>query len=129
MLLAVLSRHSELGLDDHDVFVSTVGGITLLDTAADLPVVLALAGSRRGEALPAHLLAFGEIDLTGEVRPVARAEERLAEARKQGFRIAVVPLGNAPRRPPQGLSIITVSRVEEAIQAAFTVPAASGMGA
>jgi hypothetical protein len=125
MLLAVLSRHARLGLEDRDVFVNTVGGINIRDTAIDLPLVLALAGSRTEQALPARLLAFGEIDLTGEVRAVAYGEERLKEAHRRGFRIAVVPRGNASR-VPRGLTVIPVSRVEEAIQAAFATRAAGG---
>lgn len=122
MLLAVMSRHAGLTLQEHDVFVNAVGGIDVRDTGTDLPLVLALAASQREEALPAELISFGEIGLTGEVRPVAHGEERLREAQKQGFRRAIVPRDNAPRRPLPGLTVVAVSRVREALDAAFAPP-------
>jgi len=119
MLLAVLSRHGGLALTGHDVFVNVVGGLEVRDTGADLPLVLALAGSHHERALPADLVCFGEIGLTGEVRPVAYGEERLREARAQGFKRAVVPRENAPRRALPGLEVVAVSRVREALESAF----------
>ncbi len=86
MLLAVLNRHGGLSLQDHDVFANVVGGLEVRETATDLPLLLALASSLRDRALPQTLVAFGEVGLTGEVRPVAYGEERLREAAKQGFR-------------------------------------------
>ncbi|MGA7537165.1 MAG: DNA repair protein RadA [Steroidobacteraceae bacterium] len=120
MLLAVLSRHAALPLQEHDVFVNVVGGIEIDETAWDLPVVIALASSRADRALPGSLVAFGEIGLTGEVRPVAYGEERLREAQKQGFRMAVVPRENAPRKPLEGMEVIAVARVSEALEAALS---------
>src|SRR5579862_7154909 len=120
MLLAAANRHAELALQEHDVFVNAVGGMQISETAWDLPVLLALASSLRGAALPAQLVAFGELGLTGEVRPVAYGDERLREALAQGFRVAVVPAGNAPRRQPPGLTIRAVERLDEALKAAFT---------
>jgi DNA repair protein RadA/Sms len=125
MLLAVLSRHAGVALSDHDVFVNAVGGIEVRDTGTDLPLVLALAGSRQERALAATLVCFGEIGLTGEVRPVAHGEERLREAHKQGFTRAIVPRENAPRRPLPGLTVVAVSRVREALEAVFAAPAGS----
>jgi len=119
MLVAVLSRHSQQGLRGHDIFASTVGGIEVRDTGADLPLLLALASSHRGHALPARLLAFGEVDLAGEVRPVPQGEDRLRIAQKRGFQVAIVPKGNAPQRALPGLTVITVSKVDEALAAAF----------
>lgn len=118
MLLAVMSRHAQVSLQEHDVFVNVVGGIQIAETGWDLPVVLALASSLTDRVIPNSLVAFGEIGLTGEVRPVAYGEERLREAQKQGFRIAVVPRENAPRKPLDGLQVIPVSRVHEALDAA-----------
>jgi DNA repair protein RadA/Sms len=126
MLLAVLSRHAGVSLQEHDVFVNVVGGIHIDETAWDLPVVLALASSLKDKALANSLVAFGEIGLTGEVRPVAYGEERLKEAQKQGFRIALVPKENAPRKPLEGLQVIAVSRVDEALKAAFGAGAGPG---
>jgi DNA repair protein RadA/Sms len=119
MLLAVLNRHAGVSLQEHDVFVNVVGGIQIDETAWDLPVVLALASSLKDKALANSLVAFGEIGLTGEVRPVAYGEERLKEAQKQGFRMALVAKDNAPRKPLEGLQVIAVSRVDEALTAAF----------
>lgn len=120
MLLAVLSRHAALSLQEHDVFVNAVGGVEIDETAWDLPVVIALASSLADRAVPASLVSFGEIGLTGEVRPVAYGEERLREAQKQGFRIAVVPRENAPRKPLQGIDVIAVARVSEALEAVLS---------
>jgi DNA repair protein RadA/Sms len=119
MLLAAVNRHAGLSLQEHDVFVNVVGGIEIGETAWDLPVLIALASSLNARPVPAELVAFGEIGLTGEVRPVAYGDERLREAQAQGFRVAVVPQGNAPRRPPQGMRVLAVSRIGEALQAAM----------
>src|SRR6185295_18290805 len=119
MLLAVLNRHGGVSLQEHDVFVNVVGGIQINETAWDLPVVLALASSLKDKALDPSIVAFGELGLTGEVRPVAYGEERLKEAQKQGFKIALVPKENAPRKPLDGLRVIGISRVDEALSAAF----------
>lgn len=119
MLLAVLNRHAGVSLQEHDVFVNVVGGIQIDETGWDLPVVLALASSLKDKALANSLVAFGEIGLTGEVRPVAYGEERLKEAQKQGFKVALVAKDNAPRKALEGLQVIAVSRVDEALKAAF----------
>jgi DNA repair protein RadA/Sms len=119
MLLAVANRHADVSLQEHDVFVNVVGGIQIGETASDLPVLIALASSLRARALPSELVAFGEIGLTGEVRPVAYGDERLREAHAQGFRLAVVPKDNAPRKAPDGLTVLGVSGVAEALAAAF----------
>jgi DNA repair protein RadA/Sms len=121
MLLAVLNRHAGVSLQEHDVFVNVVGGIRIDETGWDLPVILALASSLKDKPLANSLVAFGEIGLTGEVRPVAYGEERLKEAQKQGFRLALVAKDNAPRKPLEGLQVIAVSRVDEALKAAFGV--------
>jgi DNA repair protein RadA/Sms len=120
MLLAVLSRHAALSLQEHDVFVNAVGGVEIDETAWDLPVVIALASSLADRAVPGALVSFGEIGLTGEVRPVAYGEERLREAQKQGFRVAVVPRENAPRKPLEGIEVIAVARVSEALEAVLS---------
>ena len=119
MLLAVLSRHAALSLQEHEVFVNAVGGVQIDETAWDLPVVIALASSLADRAVPSSLVSFGEIGLTGEVRPVAYGEERLREAQKQGFRVAIVPRENAPRKHLEGIEVIAVSRVSEALEAAL----------
>ena len=98
LLLAVMHRHAGVTLGAHDVFVNVVGGVRLAETAADLAVVAALRSSLDGRPLPHDLVVFGEIGLTGEIRPVPYGEERLREAAKHGFRRAIVPLANAPRQ-------------------------------
>jgi DNA repair protein RadA/Sms len=119
MLLAVGNRHAGISLQEHDVFVNVVGGIEIAETSTDLPALMALASSLKGQALPAQLVAFGEIGLTGEVRPVAYGDERLREAQAQGFRLAIVPQGNAPRTAPAGMRVIGATRVAEALDAAL----------
>jgi DNA repair protein RadA/Sms len=122
MLLAVMSRHAEISLSEHDVYVNLVGGLEIGETATDLPLALALVSSLRNVALPATLVAFGELGLTGEVRPVPYGEERLRELHKQGYRRAVVPRANAPRGGVEGLELLPVSTLAEALSAAFQLP-------
>jgi DNA repair protein RadA/Sms len=119
LLLAVLQRHGGLSLAGDDVFVNVVGGIRIAETAADLPTVLAVVSSLRDRVLDRRTVSFGEIGLAGEVRPVRYGEERLAEAAKQGFRRAIVPRANAPRRPLEDIETVPVSRLSEALEAAF----------
>jgi DNA repair protein RadA/Sms len=119
MLLAVLSRHAGLALAEYDVFVNVVGGLQIAETATDLPLVLALASSLHDKPLPATLVAFGEIGLTGEVRPVAHGEERLRELHKQGYTRVILPTANAPRTAPEGLRLMPANTVREALEAAF----------
>ena len=102
MLLAVMNRHGGVSLQEHDVFVNLVGGLEVTETACDLPVALALASSLADKPIAQDLVAFGEIGLTGELRPVAYGEERLREAAKQGFTTALIPKDNAPRTPIEG---------------------------
>ena len=122
MLLAVMSRHAEISLSEHDVYVNLVGGLEIGETATDLPLALALVSSLRNVALPATLVAFGELGLTGEVRPVPYGEERLRELHKQGYRRAVVPRANVPRGGVEGLELLPVATLAEAISAAFQSP-------
>ena len=115
MLLAVLHRHAGVACFDQDVFVNAVGGVKITEPAADLAVLLAIASSLRNRALPDKLVVFGEVGLAGEVRPVQRGQERLREAAKLGFTRAVVPLANRPRQAIEGLEVITVERLQEAV--------------
>lgn len=120
MLLAVLHRHGGAAVFDQDVFVNVVGGIRVQETAADLPVLLAVLSSFRDRALPEKTVAFGEVGLSGEVRPVPNGEERLKEAAHHGFKRAIVPKANAPKKSARigDLEIIGVERLREAIDAA-----------
>ena len=115
MLLAVLHRHVGVPVFDQDVFVNAVGGVKIDEPAADLPVLLAIVSSLKAKPLPPKMVAFGEIGLAGEVRPVQRGQERLREAAKLGFRMAIVPKANAPKTPIDGLEVVAVERVEEAM--------------
>ncbi len=115
MLLAVLHRHAGVACMDQDVFVNAVGGVRISEPAADLAVLLAIQSSLRGKPLPRGFIAFGEVGLAGEVRPAPRGQERLKEAAKLGFSVAVVPKANAPKKPIEGLTIHPVERIEQAI--------------
>ena len=110
MLLAVLHRHGGLQVGDQDVFVNVVGGVKVLETSADLALLLAIVSSFRDRPLPQDLVAFGEVGLSGEIRPVPSGRERLQEAAKHGFRRAIVPLANKPRQPIEGMEVIGVQR-------------------
>ncbi len=124
MLLAILSRHADLSLADFDVFVNLVGGIEIAETATDLPLALALASSLKSRPLPPTLAAFGELGLTGEVRPVAFGDERLRELAKLGFTQAMLPRENLPREKPartaiDQVTLLGVASVSEALAQAF----------
>ena len=116
MLLAVLHRHAGIACMDQDVFVNAVGGVRISEPAADLAVLLAITSSLRGKPLPKGFIAFGEVGLAGEVRPAPRGQERLKEAAKLGFSVAIVPKANAPKKPIEGLTIHAVERVEQAME-------------
>jgi DNA repair protein RadA/Sms len=119
MLLAVLHRHGGIATADQDVFVNVVGGIRVQETAADLPVLLAVLSSLRDRPLADKTITFGEVGLAGEIRPVPNGEERLKEAAAHGFRRAIVPRGNAPKGGQyKGLEVIAVERLAEALEAA-----------
>jgi DNA repair protein RadA/Sms len=128
MLLAVMSRHSGVVLADHDVYVNLVGGLQISETATDLPLALALASSLKGTALDAHMVAFGELGLTGEVRPVPHGEDRLRELHKHGYTRAILPRANAPRAGVDGLRLQPVSTLAEALEAAFGSGAGQAQG-
>jgi DNA repair protein RadA/Sms len=115
MLIAVLHRHAGVGVLDQDVFVNAVGGVRITEPAADLAVLLAIQSSLRGKPLPRGFIAFGEVGLAGEVRPAPRGQDRLKEAAKLGFSVAVVPKANAPKKSLDGMTIHAVERIEEAI--------------
>ena len=115
MLLAVLHRHAGIAAFDQDVFVNAVGGVRIGEPAADLPVLLAVVSSMRDKPLPRGLVAFGEVGLAGEVRPAPRGQERLREAAKLGFSMALIPKQNAPKQSIAGLDVIAVDRVEHAL--------------
>ena len=118
MLLAVLHRHAGIACFDQDVFLNAVGGVKISEPAADLAVLLAIQSSIRNRALPKDLIVFGEVGLAGEIRPCPRGQERLKEAAKLGFSIAIIPKANLPKSKIPGLRVIPVERIDEAISAA-----------
>ncbi len=116
MLLAVLHRHAGIALSDQDVFANVVGGLRIAETAGDLPLLMAALSSFRGRPVANDLVVFGEVGLAGEIRPVQGGEERLIEAAKHGFKRALVPEGNRPRKGVKlELEVIPVSRLEQAL--------------
>jgi len=117
MLLAVLHRHGGIATVGQDVFVNVVGGVKVLETGSDLAVLLAVTSSLRGQALPPDLVVFGEVGLSGEIRPVPNGQERLKEAAKHGFKRAIVPRSNVPKQAIEGMEIVGVGRLNEAIEA------------
>jgi len=117
MLLAVLNRHGGLMTGDQDVFINVVGGIRVVETGADLALLLAVVSSFRDKALPADLIVLGEVGLSGEIRPVPNGQERIREAAKHGFRRAIVPKANKPKEAIPGLEVVTVDRLTQALDA------------
>lgn len=121
LLLAVLNRHGGVQAGDQDVYVNVVGGVKVTETSADLPLLLAIVSSLRNKAVSPDLLAFGEVGLSGEIRPVQNGQERLQEAVKHGFSKAIVPQGNVPKTPINGLEVVGVASVEAALGALLTL--------
>jgi DNA repair protein RadA/Sms len=120
MLLAVLQRHGGVSTFGQDVFLNVVGGVRLTETASDLPALIAVLSSLRDRPIASDWVTFGEIGLAGEIRPVPNGEERLREAAKHGFKRAVVPRKNAPRKGDiKGLEIVPVQRLSDAIGELF----------
>jgi DNA repair protein RadA/Sms len=116
MLLAVLHRHAGIATFDQDVFVNAVGGVRIQEPAADLAVLAAIVSSIRNRALPRGMVAFGEVGLAGEIRPAPRGQERLREAAKLGFSLALIPKANAPKQKIEGLEVVAVDRLEQALE-------------
>ncbi|MDN3521208.1 DNA repair protein RadA [Halomonas ramblicola] len=117
MLLAVLHRHGGLFTGDQDVFLNVVGGVKVLETSADLAVLLAVVSSLQNRPLPRELVVFGEVGLSGEIRPVPSGQERIVEAAKHGFIRAIVPRANAPKRAPEGMQVVAVDKLADALEA------------
>jgi len=117
MLLAVLHRHGGVMIGDQDVFANIVGGVRVTETGADLAVLMAVMSSLRDRVLPRDMIVFGEVGLAGEIRPVPNGQERISEAAKHGYKRAMVPTANAPKKAPPGMEIIPVQRISEALNA------------
>lgn len=119
MLLAVLHRHGGLQVSDQDVFVNVVGGVKVSETSADLALITALVSSFKNFSLDRQLVVFGEVGLGGEIRPVPSGQERLREAAKHGFKRAIVPNANKPKELIEGMEVIGVNSLSEALEALF----------
>ena len=117
MLLAVLHRHAGVSMNDQDVFINVVGGVKVDETSADLPLLAALVSSYRDHPIARDMISFGEVGLSGEIRPMPSGLERLAEAAKHGFKKAVIPKDNAPSasHPIPGMEIIPVTRISQLV--------------
>lgn len=116
MLLAILHRHGGLQLNDQDVFVNVVGGVKVTETSIDLALILALVSSFKDNALPQDLVIFGEVGLSGEIRPVPSGQERINEAAKHGFKRAIVPFNNMPKQCISGMEVIGVKKLSDALE-------------
>ena len=115
ILLAVLHRHGGLQMADQDVFVNVVGGVKVTETSVDLALLMAMVSSFRDRPLPQDLVIFGEVGLAGEIRPVPSGQERISEAAKHGFKRAIVPAGNAPKKPVEGMKVYSAKKLADAL--------------
>ena len=115
LILAILHRHGNLTIGGHDVFVNLVGGLRSQDTSLDLGLIASLCASFWQKSLPQNLVVFGEVGLTGEIRPVLNGQTRVLEASKHGFKTAIVPKGNAPKKPIDGIRVLAAETVREAV--------------
>lgn len=122
MLLAVLHRHAGLQVGDQDVFVNAVGGIRVVETSSDLALLLAIVSSFRNKSLSMDMVCFGEVGLSGEIRPVPNGQERLREAAKHGFKKAIIPKANLPKNPIPGMAVIGVGKLSDALIALEDFP-------
>ncbi|KAA0205700.1 MAG: DNA repair protein RadA [Ignavibacteriota bacterium] len=116
LLLAVMGRRGGVGFGDQDAFVNTIGGMEAKDPSVDLAVCLALASAKADKPLPDDLVAWGEVGLAGELRPVPRLDARLKEAARLGFKTALIPTQKDAFKTPEGMSAIQVSNLREAIR-------------
>jgi DNA repair protein RadA/Sms len=116
MLLAVLHKHTGISIHSMDVFLNVVGGLQITEPAADLPALFAILSSLKNRALPADLITFGELGLSGEIRPVPGGQERLKEAAKHGFKTAIVPHGNTVKKGIDGMTVIPVQHLKDAVE-------------
>jgi DNA repair protein RadA/Sms len=112
-----MHRHAGIQMSDQDVFVNVVGGVKVTETGADLATLLALVSSFRNKPLPIDLVVFGEVGLSGEIRPVPSGQERLREAAKHGFKRAIVPAANVPKDAIAGMTVIGATKLTEALEA------------
>lgn len=116
ILLAVLHRHGGIVTYDQDVFINVVGGVKVTETASDLALLAAVVSSLRNRVFDSETIVFGEVGLAGEIRPVQSGQERIKEAIKHGFKRAIVPFANAPKKAPDGIEILPVKYLRDVLQ-------------
>ncbi|MCB1827527.1 MAG: DNA repair protein RadA, partial [Coxiellaceae bacterium] len=114
--LAILHRHAGVATHDQDVFVNAVGGLRISETGSDLALIMSVLSSLKNRPLSSQDVVFGEVGLSGEIRPVPGGQERLKEAQKHGFKRAIVPKANAPKSSMEGLEVIAIEKLSELLQ-------------
>jgi len=119
MLLAVLEKRCGFRLGQKDVFLNLAGGFRVEEPAIDLAVVCAVLGSNADIAIPMDTAFCGEVGLTGEIRPVTRTEQRIAEAHKLGFARIFIPKGTKGTQATKGIELVPVGQVNEVLGALF----------
>lgn len=115
ILLAVLHRHGGITTFDQDVFINIVGGIKVSETGSDLALIAAIISSLKNRIFDRETVIFGEVGLSGEIRPVQSGQERLKEAAKHGFKRAIVPSANAPKKI-KGIEVIAVKHLQDVLR-------------
>ena len=121
MLLAVMQQHAEIDIVSANIYINVIGGLKISETGSDLAVLLACVSSLDRKPLPSHLAVFGEVSLTGEIRAVSNAQERMQEAYKNGFKVVIIPEANTPKQPIEGLTVIPVASLSQALEFAFEI--------
>lgn len=113
MMLALVHRYLGINIHNQDIFVNIVGGIKLAETSADLAIVAALLSSLRDKVISRDVIIFGELGLGGELRPVQNGQQRIIEAAKHGFKTAIVPKANAPKKNPDNFTVIALDNISQ----------------
>lgn len=116
MLLAVMHRHGSVHTGDQDVYINVVGGVRVSETSADLALLMSVLSSFRDQPLDQNLVVFGEVGLSGEIRPVPSGQERLKEAAKHGFTRAIAPKANIPKGGIPGMKVTAVEHISQALE-------------
>lgn len=119
LLLTIMKEHAKVDIIEHSVYVNIVGGLKITETASDLAVLLACVSSLKNQPLPHDMAVFGEVGLSGEIRSVPGAQERIKEAQKNGFKIVVVPKVNQPKQPIPSIKVIAVEYLYQVLQIIF----------
>ncbi|MBM3338715.1 MAG: DNA repair protein RadA, partial [Betaproteobacteria bacterium] len=120
LLLAVLHRHAGIACHDQDVFLNAVGGVRINEPAADLASLFAIVSSFKNKGLAKGIAVFGEVGLAGEIRPCPRGQDRIREAAKLGYHRLIVPKANMPKTSTEGLTIVGVDRLDQALDAIWS---------